>query len=171
MQRIKVSFEYCYGIRKMDAEFDFTKKPAQLIYAPNGAMKSSFATTFKDHSTNTPSRDRINPDRDTKRSIVDHEDKEIPAETVFVIEPYDAEYQSGRVSTLLVNKNLKAEYDAILKSIHEKQDALIKKLKSNSGVRSGLEEILSVVISKKPDNLLRALHRVRSEVKDDPFDK
>lgn len=155
----------------MDAEFDFTKKLAQLIYAPNGAMKSSFATTFKDHAMTTPSRDRIYTDRETKRSILDHEDKDLPAETVFVIEPYDAGYQSGRVSTLLVNKGLKAEYDAILKSIQEKQDALIAKLKKTSGVRSGLEEILSVVISKKPDNLLRALDRVRSEVKDDPFDK
>lgn len=171
MQKIKVSLENCYGIRKMDAEFDFTKKLAQLIYAPNGAMKSSFATTFKDHGGTTPSRDRIYTDRETKRSILDHEGNELPAETVFVIEPYDAGYQSGRVSTLLVNKGLKAEYDAILKSIQEKQDTLITKLKKTSGVRSSLEEILSVVISKKPDNLLRALDRVRSEVKDDPFDK
>lgn len=171
MEKIKVSLENCYGIRKMDVEFDFTKKLAQLIYAPNGAMKSSFATTFKDHGTTTPSRDRIYTNRETKRTILDHEGNEIPAETVFVIEPYDAGYQSGRVSTLLVNKDLKAEYDAILKSIQEKQDALIAKLKKTSGVRSGLEEILSVVISKKSDNLLRALDRVRSEVKGDPFDK
>lgn len=171
MEKIKVSLENCYGIRKMDAEFDFKKKLAQLIYAPNGAMKSSFAKTFKDHATQTPSRDRIYADRETKRTILDHEDKEVPAETVFVIEPYDAGYQSDRVSTLLVNKDLKAEYDAILKSIQMKQDALMTKLKKTSGVRSGLEEVLSVVISKKPDNLLRALDRVRSEVKDDPFDK
>lgn len=171
MERIKVSLENCYGIRKMDADFDFSKKHAQLIYAPNGAMKSSFATTFKDHGTSTPSRDRIYTDRETKRSILDQEDQEIPAEAVFVIEPYDAGYQSDRVSTLLVNKDLKAEYDAILKSIQDKQVALIAKLKRTSGVRSGLEEILSVAISKKPDNLLRALDRVRSEVADDPFDK
>ena len=171
MEKIKISFEHCYGIRKMNAEFDFTKKKAQLIYAPNGSMKSSFATTFKDHGTTTKSRDRIYTDRETKRSILDHNGQELPAETVFVIEPYDAGYQSERVSTLLVNMDLKAEYDSILKSIQEKQDSLIAKLKKTAGVRSGLEEILSVVISKKSDNLLRALDRVRSEVKDDPFDK
>ena len=105
MNKVKISLENCYGIRKMDAEFDFTKKRAQLIYAPNGAMKSSFAMTFKDHGAATPSCDRIYPDRATKRSILDHEDKELPAESVFVIDPYDAGYQSGRVSTLLVNKD------------------------------------------------------------------
>ena len=171
MQKIKISLENCYGIRKMDAEFDFTKKSAQLIYAPNGSMKSSFAKTFKDHSTESASSDRIYTDRETKRQILDHEDQELPAETVFVIEPYDAGYQSERVSTLLVNKTLKTEYDAILKSIQEKEDILVAKVRKTSGVRKGLEEILSIVISKKPDNLLRALYRIRSEVNDDPFDK
>ncbi len=171
MEKLKIALENCYGIRKMDAEFDFTKKPAQLIYAPNGSMKSSFAKTFKDHSMATPSRDRIYTDRETKRSILDHENKELPADTVFVIEPYDAGYQSGRVSTLLVNKALKVKYDAILKSIQEKQDALISKVKKTSGIRSGIEEIISVAFTRKPDNLLRAFDRIRSEVKDDPFDQ
>ena len=124
--------ENCYGIREMDAEFDFSKKPAQLIYAPNGAMKTSFAKTFKDHSAAEASRDRIYADRATKRSIIDQDGKEIPANSVFVIEPYDVEYRSGRVSTLLVNNTLKAEYDAILKSIQDKQASLIAKIKLTS---------------------------------------
>ena len=163
-------FENCYGIRKMDAEFDFSKKPAQLIYAPNGAMKSSFARTFQDHSAAVASLDRIYPDRDTKRSIIDQDGKEIHANSVFVIEPYDVEYQSDRVSTLLVNKTLKAEYDDILKSIQNKQASLIAKIKRISAVRTGIEDIISVTFTRQPDNLLRALDRVRSEVLDDPFD-
>ena len=163
-------FENCYGIRNMHAEFDFSKKPAQLIYAPNGSMKSSFARTFKDHSAEEASRDRIHVDRDTKRSIIDQDGKEIPANSVFVIEPYDVKYQSGRVSTLLVNNTLKEEYDAILKSIQDKQASLIAKIKKISGVRAGLEDIISVSFTRQPDNLLRALYRVRSEVLDDPFD-
>ena len=69
VNKVAVMFENCYGIRKMDAEFDFSKKPAQLIYAPNGAMKTSFAKTFKDHSAAEASRDRIYADRVTKRSM------------------------------------------------------------------------------------------------------
>ena len=170
VNKVAVMFENCYGIRKMDAEFDFSKKPAQLIYAPNGAMKTSFAKTFKDHSAAEASRDRIYADRVTKRSIIDQDGKEIPANSVFVIEPYDVEYQSGRVSTLLVNNTLKAEYDAILKSIRDKQASLIAKIKTTSGLRTGLEDIISVSFTRQPDNLLRALDRVRPEVLDDPFD-
>ena len=170
MNKVAVMFENCYGIRKMDPEFDFSKKPAQLIYAPNGAMKTSFAKTFKDHSAEEVSRDRIYADRATKHSIVDQDGKDIPANSVFVIEPYDVEYQSGRVSTLLVNNTLKAEYDAILKSIQNKQTSLIAKIKKTSGLRTGLEDIISVSFTRQPDNLLRALDRVRPEVMDDPFD-
>ena len=170
MSKVEVMFENCYGIRNMHAEFDFSKKPAQLIYAPNGSMKSSFAKTFKDHSAAKASRDRIHVDRATKRSIIDQDGKEIPANSVFVIEPYDVEYQSGRVSTLLVNQTLKEEYDTILKSIHDKQADLISKIKTISGVRKGLEDIISVSFTRQADNLLRALDRVRSEVLDDPFD-
>ena len=37
----------CFGIGKLEKEFKFTpKERAQLIYAPNGTMKSSFATVF-----------------------------------------------------------------------------------------------------------------------------
>lgn len=170
MERVTVSFEHCYGIKKMDAEFDFSKKAAQLIYAPNGAMKSSFATTFLDHSSSSDSEDRIYPERATKRLILDHDGNELSADSVFVVQPYNADYQSGRVSTLLVNKALKEEYDAILKSIREKEEALISKVKKDAGVRSGVEEIISTVISKKPDNLLRSLERVRTEVNEEEFD-
>ena len=170
MEKILVMLENCYGIRKMDVEFDFSKKTAQLIYAPNGAMKSSFARTFKDHSAAEASRDRIYADRDTKRSIIDQDGNDIPANSIFVIEPYDVGYQSGRVSTLLVNITLKEEYDEILQLIEGKLTTLFAKLKKTSGLRSGLEDIISVSFTRQPDNLLRALERVRSEVLADPFD-
>ena len=170
MEKVLVMLENCYGIRKMDVEFDFSKKTAQLIYAPNGAMKSSFARTFKDHSAAEASRDRIYADRDTKRSIIDQDGNDIPANSIFVIEPYDVGYQSGRVSTLLVNITLKEEYDEILQLIEGKLTTLFAKLKKTSGLRSGLEDIISVSFTRQPDNLLRALERVRSEVLADPFD-
>lgn len=106
MNKIEVNLENCYGIPRMKAVFDFSKNRAQIIYAPNGAMKSSFARTFKDHSNAEASRDRIYPDRITKRSIIDQNGVDIPSDSIFVIEPYDGNYQSGRVSTLLVNQPL-----------------------------------------------------------------
>ena len=170
VNKISVMFENCYGIRQMDTEFDFTNKSAQLIYAPNGAMKSSFARAFKDHSAGQPSCDRIYDDRVTKRSIIDQDGNTVLAQSIFVIEPYDVEYQSDRVSSLLVNETLKAEYDAILTSIDKKQKSLINIVGRSAGVRKGLENIISLSLTRKPDNLLRSLDRVRTEVLADPFD-
>ena len=89
-------------------------------------------------------------------------------ESVFVIEPYDPSYESGRVSTLLANSALKSEYDDILRGIDEKSSELMTLLRKTSGVRSGLEDIISIAFSKVPNNLLRALDRVRKEVLEDP---
>lgn len=49
MNRIlNVKLENCFGIGKLEKEFKFTpKERAQLIYAPNGTMKSSFANVFE----------------------------------------------------------------------------------------------------------------------------
>ncbi|MDE0519774.1 MAG: phage infection protein, partial [Candidatus Dadabacteria bacterium] len=140
MQKIKVHFENCYGIKVLNAEFDFSDKHANLIYAPNGAMKTSFAQTFKDHSEGNASQDRVYPERRTIREITDQNDVSLSAETVFVIEPYDPSYESGRVSTLLANSALKSEYDDILKGIEKKSSELMTLLRKTSGVRSGLEK-------------------------------
>ena len=49
-EELKIHFENCYGIKKLQHTFDFTKSKVQIIYAPNGAMKSSFAKTLDDSS-------------------------------------------------------------------------------------------------------------------------
>ena len=170
MQKIRVRFENCYGIGKLNTEFDFSNKRASLIYAPNGAMKTSFAQTFKDHSEGKESKDRVYPERQTVKEITDQNDQPLSVESVFVIEPYDPSYESGRVSTLLANSALKSEYDDILRGIDEKSSELMTLLRKTSGVRSGLEDIISIAFSKVPNNLLRALDRVRTEVLEDPED-
>ena len=170
MQKIKIRLENCYGIGKLNTEFDFSNKRASLIYAPNGAMKTSFAQTFKDHSEGEESRDRVYRERQTVREITNHEGQTLSPESVFVIEPYDPSYESGRVSTLLANSALKSEYDDILRGIDEKSSELMTLLRKTSGVRSGLENIISIAFSKVPNNLLRALDRVRKEVLEDPED-
>ena len=48
MDNLTLDLENCYGIKKLQAKFDFSKKRTFSIYAPNGVMKTSFAKTFKD---------------------------------------------------------------------------------------------------------------------------
>ena len=47
MQKASVKLANCYGIGSLDATFDFTKKEANIVYAPNGMMKTSFANTLQ----------------------------------------------------------------------------------------------------------------------------
>lgn len=52
MQKVKYNLINCYGIHKMDGEFDFSSNEEKstntvAIYAKNGLMKTSFAKTFK----------------------------------------------------------------------------------------------------------------------------
>lgn len=50
MEKLKVSLENCYGIKKLEHNFDFSDGKTCSIYASNGTMKTSFAKTFKDIS-------------------------------------------------------------------------------------------------------------------------
>lgn len=167
MQKITVNIKNCYGIRSFDAEFDFSKKKANLIYAPNGMMKTSFSRTFKDYSDGIQSKDRMYPDRDSVQEITDENNNAINVDEVFVIEPYVSDYESSRISTLMVNKALKSEYDQILKTIESKEKDFVQLLRESSGINKGLEDIVSIVFSKEKDNFLRALERVRTEVNEE----
>src|SRR6202043_3770815 len=84
-----VDLENCYGIKKLKTEFDFAKSKAYAIYAPNGAMKSSLARTFKDIPDKAPSKDQIFPGRVSKREITDAAGVDLPSESVLVVRPYD----------------------------------------------------------------------------------
>ena len=49
IKQIRIDLENCYGIKALQSSFDFSDASAYAIYAPNGAMKTSFAQTFRDH--------------------------------------------------------------------------------------------------------------------------
>jgi hypothetical protein len=70
-------------------QFDFSEHKAYAIYAPNGAMKSSLAQTFKDVADAVPSKDRIFPARVCSRAITDEHGVGLAKECVLVVPPYD----------------------------------------------------------------------------------
>ena len=41
MKKLNLDWEKCFGINKLKQEFSFKEGHIQLIYAPNGAMKTS----------------------------------------------------------------------------------------------------------------------------------
>jgi len=156
--------ENCYGIKKLDYNFVFTRKISS-IYAPNGAMKTSFAKAFKDICENKVSEDIYFPERQTKR-IVLRDDEELFGENVFVINPYDAEYKSNKMSTLLVNQKLRKQYDDIHLKINEKKDVLINNLKKLSGLKSDIEDEISTSFTNEKGKIFISLKRLENEVLD-----
>jgi ABC-type molybdate transport system ATPase subunit len=85
MNKVKIKFEYCYGIASLETEFDFSSKNVFAIYAPNGTMKTSFAKSFKDLSKENKPQDLVFQDRKTTYIVQDENKQNIPAEEIFVI--------------------------------------------------------------------------------------
>jgi len=126
MKKLKVSLKNCYGINKLDYEFDFSEKSTFAIYSPNGIMKTSFAKTFKDVSTGDTTSDKIFNERTTVRKITNENDVDIDGKNILVIEPYNETYKSEKLSTLLVNAKLKNDYEKIHIEINTKKMNCLK---------------------------------------------
>jgi hypothetical protein len=173
MDRITIDLKHCYGIKALKHEFDFTKASAYAIYAPNGAMKSSLAQTFKDAADGTESRDRIFPARTTFRELKDEVGAHVDGDRVLVLLPYDPELgPSEKTCTLLVSPELRAEYEQIHVDIDEAKASLLSLLKQQSSSKTDLESEISLAIMKIPNDLRGALRRLQPEVtemRDAPF--
>jgi len=165
MKKISVNFEHCYGINKLQYDFDFEKSTFS-VYAPNGAMKTSFAKTFRDISDDCSTKDLMFPERNTVRVVVDENDIPLEKDSVFVIDPIDEEFKSAKMSTLLANKELREKYDNVHLKIDEKKELLVKELKPLSGLRSGIEDEISVVFTSTKGKLFTSLERIEKEVLD-----
>lgn len=141
MDEIKINLENCYGIKKFEHVFHFSKSKIQIIYAPNGSMKSSFAKTMEDIQLDKLSIDRIFTDRKTHRSVL-VDNRDISKDEIFVINRMQ-EVDFKAASTILANNQLKDEYDRInLKLIDTKND-FVKKLQPHFGVKENtIEQII-----------------------------
>lgn len=165
MDKVRVELEHCYGIKKFEQEFDFSECRAFAIYAPNGAMKSSLAQTFKDVAEGRDSRDRIFPDRKTKRIIVDESGAELAADSIVVVLPYDEEVgQTEKTSVLLVNSDLRREYEALHEEIETAKTTFLAAMKTQSKSKRDLSAEISSAFMKSDAEFYPALVRVKDEV-------
>jgi ABC-type lipoprotein export system ATPase subunit len=165
MQSLNVDLEHCYGIKKLEHNFDFAEGSAIAVYAPNGSMKTSFAQTFKDLAENTSTRDRIFPARETVRKITDEKGAELSKDDIFVVVPYNESYESmEKTSVLLVNAALQKEHDRLIRETEASQKMFIRNLKTQSGSKKDLETEISLAFTKTDKEFLVALSRVKDEV-------
>ena len=130
MNKVSVNLTNCFGIDKLEYEFDFSTKNVYSIYAKNGSMKTSFANTFQKFQQGKANEicDRIF--EIPGNAIVKIDDKDIEKKDVFVIKSYEAEYESD-ISSLLIKGELKESLKEVLKS----RDKLLKSLEKDSGLK------------------------------------
>ncbi|CAA0095249.1 Uncharacterised protein [BD1-7 clade bacterium] len=115
MDKLAVQLENCYGIEKIQHEFDFDSCRANLIYAPNGVMKTSFAKSFLQISNGLEPEEKVFNKESSFDIKIDGVD--IDKDEIFVIEPFNEQFESKNISTLLVNGEKKDRYDLIYKDI------------------------------------------------------
>ncbi len=149
MEKLNIELENCYGINKFKEEFNFSNTKCKNIYAPNGFMKSSFSKVFIDLSKNRLPKDEVYPQRITVCNVKDENQNELVSDNIFVIESYSDTFKSSKISTLLVNEELKIEYDDIYSNLEEKNKVIMANLNKKSGVsKVNIEkEILSLQIN------------------------
>lgn len=126
MEKLSVSFENCYGISKLEHEFDFSEYHSHLVYAPNGVMKSSFAKIFDNYQNDNKAeiKDRIFVNKIPSHEIM-VDGNEIDLETIFVIKPFEDSFHSENISEILLKEEYKKEYEKIVSDLRiSKRDFL-----------------------------------------------
>jgi hypothetical protein len=169
MKTLTLKLENCYGIRKLDDELDFSNAKAIAIYAPNGSMKTSLAQTFEDIAAGTDSKDRIFPARVCTRIVRDENGADLPKDSVLVVRPYEETLgHTEMTSTLLVNAQLRKEYEELHADIDAAKKEFLRALKEQSGSKRDLEKELSQAFTATDDKFYVALNRIKDEITGSP---
>jgi len=131
MDKISCYFTNCYGIQNLQHEFDFSKSNAIALYARNGLMKTSFSKTFKKIQDN-----KIGDIKDEIFNISGMVDVKVDGNTispndVFVIKSFENSYESGSITSLLVNDSIKERINTVLKL----KEKFLKLLEKHSGLK------------------------------------
>lgn len=173
MEKLNVALRNCHGIRELNATFTFEKGNAVAIYAPNGTMKTSLARTLGDLSSGEETTDRMFPSRDTERSVTDEAGNSLDPNDVVVVLSYDEEFgPTESTSTLLVNPELRKEYEALQVDLFQAREQLVTALRAQSGTKQDVVRTISRVFTRQDDNFFTALVRISYEIEqqeDAPF--
>lgn len=165
MKKLNVALTNCHGIRELNATFDFKRGNAVAVYAPNGTMKTSLAHTFKDFAKGGDTIDHMFRDRESKRSITDEAGTEIDPADVVVVLSYDEDLgPSKSTSTLLVNAELRKEYEALQTNLLAARAELVAALKTQSGTKQDVIRTVSQAFMPEDDKFFEALMRTKYEV-------
>lgn len=157
MKQISMKLQNCYGIKNLEYVFDFNKKSNYLLYASNGMMKTSFTKTMKAIASKKKPLDEVFERKTSCEILVD--EAPITPEQVFVINSYEDEYISPNSAKLMVQKELKIEYDSVMKDIAQAQESLYLSLKAIMGETTDIGASLSEMLECHPVDVLEEISR------------
>lgn len=168
MKKLNVKLENCFGIGKLDFEFDFSQTNTILVYAPNGTMKTSFSKTFDIISKSdkkTIIKDKIFPERKVKHELL-FDSKAIKSDEILVINGEDKAFDaSNKISSFIASKELKNKYDQIYFELEEGKNSFIKKLKSTSSSTDCETEFLEVFNNHEKFSFFNSLVSLEKDLK------
>ena len=174
IQKVEINFEYCYGIHRLCGDFDFSKSNMQLIYAPNGTMKTSFAKTFKDMSDprgKTKPHDQLDKTLQPTYKVMVKDDngneRDIAPDEIKVIKSYDesAFKSEEAILTLLANKEIRQQYVEIFKELDDEKKSALSPLKRITGSSNYEQEIIDSF--SDPGTKKRSIFEVLATIIDD----
>ena len=166
MDKMKIDWEYCYGIKSLKHEFSFSEgKHSHLVYAPNGTMKTSFAKTMKYLSGHTKEKpcDQLCEENKAKYSLTADEE-DISPDFIFVVNGDEEIDYSKSFVNFLASAELKSKYDEIYLKLTTEKDALISKLKSCSQSTDCEKEIIEAFSQGDSDTIFSILERLSSKI-------
>jgi energy-coupling factor transporter ATP-binding protein EcfA2 len=170
---LSIKLKNCHGIRELDHTFDFSRNNTAAIYAPNGTMKTSLARTIRDYSRKQESSDQMFPDRPCERQIKDQNGTDLPSEDIVVVLSYDEELgPTEATSTLLINAELRREYESLQVELRDSGNNLVKELKATAQTKQDPAFLIAKIFSNDPNAFFAALVRVSDELaaqSDAPF--
>lgn len=170
MNLLSIKLENCFGIGKLEHEFDFGQSNSYVIYAPNGTMKSSFAKTF--HLISKNDKKDLPKDlvfgKKAKYEILQDNDT-IKPESILVINAEDNSYDAThKITSFLARKELKEKYDQIYAELNNAKSELLKKLKNISKSSDCEVEYTGAFNTETNDNFFEVLSNHVVELSNEP---
>lgn len=172
MNKLFVNFQNCFGIGKLEKEFDFSRSNTILVYAPNGTMKTSFANTFDGFSKDPKiqPKDRLYNNRATKCEIL-IDDVEIKSSSILVINAENNSFNSiDKITTFIASRELKEKYDTIYSILNLSKDDFIKNLRQISQSTDCESEFISTFSIKMDDTFFSLILLIEEQLSN-KFDK
>lgn len=169
MKILSIDFENCFGIGKLQHEFDFSSSNSYLIYAPNGTMKTSFAKTLdliaKNDKKNQP-KDRVHTKKSKFEILSDGE--EINHNIILVVNAEDNSFDATqKITSFIASKELKEQYDVIYTELDTAKTELLKKLKAISQSSDCEGEYVGTFKEEENYNFFEVLLNHVPELQDD----